>query len=68
MKTSVIIDDAEVLKAAKILGTSGRSETLRAAISEVIRRKKLSELAKSSVDYKRFDPDVLAKVDEAAWR
>ncbi len=68
MKTSVVIDDTEVRKAAKILGTSGRSETLRAAVSEVIRRKKLSELAKSSVDYKHFDPDVLAKVDEVAWR
>ncbi len=68
MKTSVVIDDTEVLRAAKILGTSGRSETLRAAVSEVIRRKKLSELAISSVEYKRFDPEVLANVDEVAWR
>lgn len=68
MKTNVVIDDAAVKEAAEILGTKGRSETLRAAVNEVVRRYHLKELAESSVSYEHTDPDVLAQVNKLAWK
>lgn len=67
-RTNVIIDLDMVDAASKILGTSSRSETIRRAIEEVVRREQLKALAEASVDYKHIDPKILSRVDELSWR
>ena len=67
MRTNVIIDEEAVAAAGEILGTPTRSETIRAAIDEVVRRKKLRVVAESSIANKHVDAEALERVRKEGW-
>ncbi len=68
MRANVVIDPVSVDQAGQILGTSSRSETIRVAVAEVVRRERLRERAEASVEYRHIDPEILARVNELAWK
>jgi Arc/MetJ family transcription regulator len=58
--TSLYLDEALLAEAAQILGTDGPTATVRAALNEAVRRKKLRELA--TWDLTDLTPERLAEL------
>lgn len=67
VKTSINLDRDAVRDAEKELGTSGTTQTVHAALREVVRQRKLKRLAEESVDPQGIDENVLAKVRDTGW-
>lgn len=66
-KTSFVIDPIKVEAAREILGTKGLTDTVDAALDEVVKRRKRLELVELLADPKAFelnDPEVM----KGAWR
>ena len=66
-KTSFEIDTAKVDAAKEILGTKGLTDTVDAALEEIVRRRgreRLIELLSDPGAFELNDPEVMA----AAWR
>ena len=67
--TSLYLDEALLAEAATVLGTNGPTSTVRAALAEVVRRRRLESIAAWSTRESDgpVDWDVLERVDELAW-
>lgn len=65
-KTSFVIDTAKVEAAKQVLGTKGLTDTVDAALDEVVKRRgreKLIELLSDPGSFELNDPEVMA----GAW-
>jgi Arc/MetJ family transcription regulator len=56
-RTSIVIDDALLKEAQRILGTVGVRDTVEAAWRELLRREKLVQLADDLSSGRLLDPD-----------
>lgn len=67
--TSLYLDEALLAEAAEALGTNGPTSTVRAALEEAVRRRRLESIAQWSTDPETalVDWDVLARVRSEAW-
>jgi len=66
-KTTMSIDDEKIARARAILGTAGITDTIDAALKEIIRRDAVDrhiERLKTMDGLELDDPDVMAR----AWR
>ncbi len=67
VKTCINLDKDAVRDAEKELGTSGTTQTVHAALREVVRQRRLRRLAAESINPKGIDEDVLAEVRDRGW-
>lgn len=67
-RTTVNLDKQLLREVEKELGTSGPTETVNAALAELVRREKLARVAEMSISQENIDADVLATIRKTGWR
>ena len=67
-KTTLLVDDAKLRRARKVLGTRGIRDTVDRALDEVIALSARRRFSESLQRLEGFDRDVLLTVRGRAWR
>lgn len=67
-RTTVTLNRDLLRDVEKQLGTRGPTETVNAAMEELVNQQKRMRLAERAITQEGIDPDVLAKVRETGWR
>lgn len=67
-KTTLLVDDAKIARAQKLLGTTGIRDTIERALDEVIAQDARARAVDRLLRLEGLDRDVLLKARHEAWR
>lgn len=67
-RTTVTLNRDLLRELESQLGTHGPTETVNAAMEELVRQQKRMRAAELAITQEGIDPDVLAQVRETGWR
>lgn len=67
-KTTLMVDDAKIRKARRVLGTKGIRDTIERALDEVIALDARARAAERLLRLEGIDREVLLKARREAWR
>lgn len=67
-KTTLLVDDAKIRRAQRVLGTKGIRDTVDKALDEVIATRSRREFVDDMLSLKWFDREILMNVRKEAWK
>jgi hypothetical protein len=67
-KTTLLVNDAKIRKAQRVLGTKGIRDTIERALDEVIASNARARAVERLLRLEGIDRDVLLKARHEAWR
>lgn len=67
-KTTLMVDDAKIRRARRVLGTKGIRDTIERALDEVIALDARARAAERLLRLEGIDREVLLKARREAWR